>query len=519
MAEYDGSIRIGVKVDADSAERDLKTLTESVETSLDGSLKTTDKFKSALATAGKVGVAAAGAAATAVGVLAKQSLDAYASFEQLTGGVETLFKDSAGTIMQYADNAYKTAGLSANQYMETVTGFSASLLQSLGGDTAKAADVADMAITDMADNANKMGTAMESIQNAYQGFAKQNYTMLDNLKLGYGGTMEEMERLLADAERLSGVHYDISSFSDVANAIHVVQTELGITGTTAEEAASTIEGSANSMKAAWENLLTGLANEDADLSTLARNFVESVKTNMENMMPKIEQIVKSIAAVIAELAPILGEEIPKLLAQILPKLLEAGVGLIVGVAKGMVNALPKLLEAALTGAVDVGKNIVKGIWDGMCAMIEWLVEKVKGFVDTIIDTAKSALGIASPSKVFAGIGEYTVEGFAKGVKSGAGLASNALDSIQPRFDVNRIAASAQPQLYNYQAGIALKSAAVSGPSFEDMMRAVNMAGQNTDSGTMDVNVNFTGSLAQFVRMLQPKIEIEQRRLGTNLVEA
>ena len=185
-------------------------------------------------TVGKVTAVGLGVASTAVVALGKSAIGAYANYEQLVGGVETLFKDSADTVIKNASKAYRTAGLSANEYMETVTSFSASLLQSLGGDTVKASEMADMAITDMSDNANKMGTSMEMIQNAYNGFAKQNFTMLDNLKLGYGGTKEEMQRLLADAEKLSGIHYDISSFSDITEAIHVIQTELDITGTTAK---------------------------------------------------------------------------------------------------------------------------------------------------------------------------------------------------------------------------------------------------------------------------------------------
>ena len=191
----------------------------------------------------------------------------------MVGGVDTLFKDSSQEIQRYAANAYKTAGLSANEYMETVTGFSASLIQSLGGDTEKAAKYADMAITDMSDNANKMGTDMSSIQNAYQGFAKQNYTMLDNLKLGYGGTKEEMQRLLADDGKLSGVKYDLSSYADIVEAIHVIQTEMGITGTTAKEASTTIQGSVASMKAAWANLMVGMADDTQNFDMLLSNFI------------------------------------------------------------------------------------------------------------------------------------------------------------------------------------------------------------------------------------------------------
>lgn len=218
--------------------------------------------------AAKVALAVVGATATAVGALVKQAVESYAEYEQLVGGVDTLFGSASAEVQKKADNAYKTAGMSANEYMETVTGFSASLIQSLGGDTEKAAKYADMAITDMSDNANKMGTDMSLIQNAYQGFAKQNYTMLDNLKLGYGGTKEEMERLLKDASKISGIKYDISSYADIVDAIHVVQTEMGITGTTAKEASTTIQGSISSMKSAWQNLLTGLADENADLDVL-----------------------------------------------------------------------------------------------------------------------------------------------------------------------------------------------------------------------------------------------------------
>lgn len=243
--------------------------------------------------------------ANAVLEIGKASFAGYAEYEQLVGGVETLFKSSSETIQKYAANAYKTAGMSANDYMSTVTGFSASLLQSLGNDTVSAAKYADMAITDMADNANKMGTSMESIQNAYQGFAKQNYTMLDNLKLGYGGTKSEMERLLADAEeikRANGetVSYSIDRFSDMVEAIHVVQTEMDITGTTAAEAEGTIEGSVNSMKAAWNNLAVGMADNNADMEQLTQAFVDSVAAAGKNIVPRVKQIVVGVGSAITD---------------------------------------------------------------------------------------------------------------------------------------------------------------------------------------------------------------------------
>ena len=264
----DGRVVIDTELDSSGAEKGLKGLGKS--------LVSVSKSAGKLAFKGTA-TAIAGTTAAITG-LVTASTKAYASYEQLVGGVDTLFKDSSKKVQQYAADAYKTAGMSGNEYMETVTSFSASLLQSLGGDTEKAADVANQAMIDMSDNANKMGTDMQSIQNAYQGFAKQNYTMLDNLKLGYGGTKEEMQRLLADAEKLSGVHYDISNFSDVTQAIHEIQNSLDITGTTAKEASTTIEGSANSMKAAWSNLLVGISDDTQDFDTLVNNFVESAKS-------------------------------------------------------------------------------------------------------------------------------------------------------------------------------------------------------------------------------------------------
>ena len=221
--------------------------------------------------------------------LGKAVLTAYGDYEQLVGGIDTLFKDSSAEMQKYAANAYKTAGLSANEYMETVTGFSASLIQSLGGDTEAAVKYADMAITDMSDNANKMGSDMASIQTAYQGFAKQNYTMLDNLKLGYGGTKTEMERLLADAGKIAGVKFDITSYADVVEAIHIMQESMGIAGTTALEAEETIQGSISAMSSAWANMLVGFGNVDADMEQLTTNLVEAFGNVVTNIVPIIQK--------------------------------------------------------------------------------------------------------------------------------------------------------------------------------------------------------------------------------------
>lgn len=297
------------------------------------------------------------AAASGVAFLTKSSLEQYAEYEQLVGGVETLFKQSADIVQQYADNAYKTAGMSANEYMDTVTSFSASLLQGLGGDTAKAAEVANQAITDMSDNANKMGTSMQMIQNAYQGFAKQNYTMLDNLKLGYGGTQEEMARLINDSGVLGDAFVATAnninevSFDKIIEAIHVVQTNMGVTGTTAAEAASTIEGSVASAKSAWTNLITGIADENADLDTLIGNFVTSAETVAGNVVPRITQILSGMGTAIEQLAPILAAEVPTLIASVFPSIVNGGAQLLVGLVTGLVSALPQLV-AAVPGIID-----------------------------------------------------------------------------------------------------------------------------------------------------------------------
>lgn len=367
------------------------------------------KLKSGLATAAKVGAAALTAAATGVAALTKASIDQYAQYEQLVGGVDTLFKTASDKVQQYAANAYKTAGMSANEYMNTVTSFSASLIKSLGGDTEKAAQKADQAITDMADNANKMGTSMEMIQNAYQGFAKQNYTMLDNLKLGYGGTKEEMQRLLKDAEKLSGIKYDISSYADIVDAIHVVQTEMGITGTTAKEAASTISGSLSMAKAAWKNLLTGVGDDTADLGTLIDNLVDSVSTAAGNIVPRIGKILSGMGEVVAQLAPIIAQELPELISTMLPALVSAGAQLLGGLVTGLVTAIPDLVAAApqiitslvsaisanLPAILAAGQQLLtmfgSGIQSGVPQMVAQLPAAIDGFLGFITEQLPAVL--------------------------------------------------------------------------------------------------------------------------------
>jgi phage-related protein len=329
-----------------------------------------DKLKSGLATAAKVGAAALTAAATGMAALTKASIDQYAEYEQLVGGVDTLFKTASDKVQEYAANAYKTAGMSANEYMDTVTSFSASLLQSLGGDTEKAAQKADQAITDMADNANKMGTGMEMIQNAYQGFAKQNYTMLDNLKLGYGGTKEEMERLLADAEKLSGQKFDISSYSDIVDAIHVVQTEMGITGTTAKEAASTIQGSVSAAKSAWSNLITGIAADNADLDALIGNFVSSVETAAGNIIPRVSVMLGGISQLVTSASTTIIQMVITTITDNLPALLQAAVALVGALGQGIIDSLPAITQAA----IDILFFLANGLIENLPTLIDGIVQ-------------------------------------------------------------------------------------------------------------------------------------------------
>lgn len=385
-------------------------------------------------TAAIQGLKKLGAGAIDIG---KQAVTAYAEYEQLAGGVETLFGAGGQSIEDYAEsvgksvdevkgeyaklmtaqdsviknanNAYKTAGLSANEYMETVTSFSASLIAALDGDTVAAAGAADMAITDMSDNANKMGTDMESIQNAYQGFAKQNYTMLDNLKLGYGGTKAEMERLLTDAEKLTGKKFDLENFADITEAIHAVQTEMGITGTTAEEASQTIEGSVDSMKAAWKNMLAGLAaGDEMDMSQLTANLIDSVVTAGENLIPRIKTVIGSVSqqlpTMINALLPIViqsGSEIIATLAQSLlqssPMLLQSGIDLLLelvhGIAKGLPKAVPQIVDAViqiteiildnLDKLIDAGVEIIMALIDGMIEAEPEFLEKVPELLEKL----------------------------------------------------------------------------------------------------------------------------------------
>ena len=361
--------------------------------------KSESKFKSfgkalgnGLKTAAKVGTAAIGTASAGIVALTKQAVESYAEYEQLVGGVETLFKDSADTVQKYADEAYKTAGMSANDYMATVTGFSASLLQSLDGDTKAAADKANQAIIDMSDNANKMGSDLETLKTAYAGFSKGQFMLLDNLKLGYGGTQEEMKRLLADAEKISGIKYDISSYADIVDAIHVVQTEMGITGTTALEASKTISGSTAAMKAAWQNLITGIADDNADFGQLIDNFVESVGTVAENILPRVEIALGGVGDLVANLLPIAVEGIGNMLETVVPSLIETAGEVINVLATAFSDNAPYLIQSALDLLLVLGEGLLQNaplLVDTVLSMItelaNWLFEYSYVFGEGAID--------------------------------------------------------------------------------------------------------------------------------------
>lgn len=342
-------------------------------------------------------------AVDALANLGKSALDSVGQLEQNVGGVETLFGDAADAVIASADRAYQTAGMAANDYMSTVTSFSASLLQSLGGNTEEAAKVADMAIIDMADNANKMGTSMDMIQNAYQGFAKQNYTMLDNLKLGYGGTKTEMERLLADAEKLTGVKYDINNLNDVYQAIHAVQEEMGITGTTAKEAASTLEGSMASAKAAWDNFMNG--SGDAD------QLADAFATAADNIVKNLSEIIPRFAETLPALGGAIIAQIPGLVAAIVPAVLSAGQSVLkqlqdavldfdfAGTADKVVQMITGFIEGDGLGSlldtlVTIFTGIVNGISSMLPSLLPALIELISYVVTSLLDQLPAILDCA-----------------------------------------------------------------------------------------------------------------------------
>ena len=484
------------------------------------------KLGNGLKTAAKIGTTAVGAAAYGITALTTAAVNNYAEYEQLVGGVDTLFKDASQKVQQYAADAYKTAGMSANDYMANATAFSASLISALGDDTEAAAEYANRAMVSMSDNANKMGTNIDSIVQTYQSLARGNFAMLDNLKLGYGGTKAELERLIADAasyteiQKKMGITVDASStsFDNIVNAIAVVQGKLGIAGATALEAGTTIEGSVNSMKAAWDNLITGVADDNADFEGLINNFVDSLVVAGENIIPRINTVIKGLTQLITQasqtIIPLavdtLLQNLPSIVAagmdmvlaivngildnidllidctldiidvivdkliENLPKLVEGGIRLIVALAGGLIEAIPQLVEnipeiimaivegfaAGASQIFEVGKNIVRGVWEGIKSMGDWLWNSVKGFFSGIVDGVKSLLGIQSPSKVFSGIGKFMAEGLGDGWDSQFGKVKSDIENGLD-FDA---------------ANIGLNVKTFSQPTFSQMQPAVAMSG-------------------------------------------
>lgn len=353
-------------------------------------------FASVIGTAGKVMAGAVAAGATVATGIVKSATESYSEYEQLVGGVETLFGDSANQVLGNAEQAFKTAGLSMNDYMETSIQSAASLINSLGGDQAEAARLMDMSITDMADNVNKMGTSMEGVQNAYRGFSRGNFTMLDNLALGFAGSKEGMQELLDKAQEISGVKYDISSYSDIVQAIHVVQDEMGITGTTSREASETIQGSLSAMESAWDNLLTGLGDKDADLSKMIDNLVGSAETFLQNMMPVAEQALTGISTLVANLAPVLAEKIPGLLQSVLPMLLTSGVQIIETLGQGILQAIPALMPTITDLIIQLANMLIELLpqlieigFQVILSLALGIAEALPELVPTIIDVILS----------------------------------------------------------------------------------------------------------------------------------
>lgn len=493
----------------------LKLDKDEYETALDGAKKGLGKVGEIMGAIGKAGAVAIGAGATAVGALGKQAVEAYADYEQLVGGVETLFGAGGQSLQEFADAqgkaisevegdyynlreaqkdvminakwAFQTAGLSANEYMETVTGFSASLIASLGGDTLKASEVADKAIVDMSDNANKMGSSMESIQNAYAGFAKQNYTMLDNLKLGYGGTKEEMARLLSDAEKLPeamGRKFDLENYADVIEAIHVVQENMGIAGTTAKEAGTTISGSIGMMKGAWANLVAEIAKPDADIGDAIANLMTTIvgdgtdtnKGVIGNLLPAVKNALSGIGELIKGVVPVIKDVIPIIVTDVLPPLLEAGaelisalggalldnidmiidtgVELLMGLLDGLVNNLPKIIEATikivtkLVDALTQNGNIeklTKGALQLIVALAKGLIQAIPQLLGSAEKIVKGiGDGIVSFVKEMSPVGGQLVEGLWNGIKKAwdgltkrvKQLASDMISAVKAIFGIH-----------------------------------------------------------------------------------
>lgn len=367
------------------------------------------KLSGSVATASKALIAGVTASAGAISALAKQSVDAYSQYQQLVGGVETLFDVGAADVMKNAKEAYRTAGVDMNSYMQTATAFSSALIQGLDGDYKKAAEITDMAIRDMSDNSNKMGTNLESIQNAYQGFAKQNYTMLDNLKLGYGGTKTEMERLLKRASELAKRKLDIKNLADVYEAIHLIQEEIKITGTTTEEAETTIEGSTRMMRSAWQNLKIAFTDPNGNINDAIAKMIDTSKIAIRNVLPAFSNAIKGIGKAVKEIVPIMSAQLPGMFAELLPNLVAGGLSLVSGIVKGIVDNLP-LLAGAARQMVDEIIRIFKESDNPVLQLVGQGLEAVETALQWIIDNKETV--VTAISAICAAFAVAEIAGFA-----------------------------------------------------------------------------------------------------------
>ena len=449
--------------------------TSEYEENLKGASSKATRLGGGLKAAMKVGIAAVGAASAAIGVLTKQSISAYAEYEQLAGGVKKLYGDAADELMGYAENAYKTSGMSANKYMEQATSFSAALINSLGGDTSAAAKQTDVAMKAIADNFNTFGGDIANVQNAYQGFAKQNYTMLDNLKLGYGGTKTEMERLIADANEYAqtiGMAGDLSieSFSDIVTAIDLVQQKQGIAGATAAEAATTIEGSFNMTKAAWDNLIAGFANPNADMGQLMDNLIVAILGDkdgtglLNQLIPAVQRAVEGLSKFIQAAIPALAGQLPTLIQTFLPVIIQSAVALV----SSLIQALPGVISTLVAMLPDIIDMVINGIIDALATAVPVLVAQMPQMVKAIASGLIKAAGtlvtaggrliellataitnkISSLASKAASFAKKIPEGIKKGLgdlkSAGANLIEGLWGGIKAKFDsvVNKVKALA-----------------------------------------------------------------------------
>lgn len=344
----------------------------------------------ALGGVAKITAGAVAATSTAVSALAKESVQAYADFEQLEGGIETLFGAAAPHVMKNAEKAFLSAGQSANEYMETSIQSAAALINSLGGNQAEAARLMDVSIVDMADNVNKMGTSMEGVQNAYRGFSRGNFTMLDNLALGFAGTKQGMQELLEKAKELSGVEYDIESYADIVQAIHVVQESMGIAGTTAKEGVETISGSISTLKSAWSNLIAGFGRNDVNLDKLIGDVVDSAGKVLENMQPIVEKALEGISSFISKAAPILAEQLPVIIENALPSVLNAAVDLV----EALVRSLPQILSSLMSALPGALERAISTLTENADLYVDSAVKMVEMITDGIVENADTIIPAA-----------------------------------------------------------------------------------------------------------------------------